>query len=220
MAKLDIYRINENQLSDYVSNQVANLFPDGLDIQSEIDKHIGESLHRLQKCINSIRVWRDDYFDPFHSSQYCTFLYFLANTIWKSSGNVDVPTRLFLLNKALNGIDLYFEIDLPPIFFIGHSVGIVLAKAKYGNHLVIYQNSTVGKNHGVAPCLEDGVILYPNTAVIGSCIIGAGSVISQGVSVVNQNTEPGSVVYRGNGQQLVFKKQKFRILDDFFNDAI
>jgi serine O-acetyltransferase len=62
----------------------------------------------------------------------------------------------------------------------------VLAKARYGNRLVLYQNSTVGKNHGAAPSLGEGVVLYPNSAIIGRCEIGAGSVIAQGVSVINR----------------------------------
>jgi serine O-acetyltransferase len=123
------------------------------------------------------------------------------------------------LNKALNGIDCFYEIELPEVFFIGHSVGIVLAKATYGNHLVLYQNSTVGKNHGIAPVLEDGVILYPNTAVIGKCQIGRRSVISQGVSVINQNTKANSLVFQGPSRGLLIKTPKKDILADFFRDV-
>ena len=52
---------------------------------------------------------------------------------------------MFILNKALNAIDLFYEIDMPARFFIGHSAGIVLAKASYADYLVLYPNSTVGK---------------------------------------------------------------------------
>jgi serine O-acetyltransferase len=121
-----------------------------------------------------------------------------------------------LLNKALNGIDCFYEIELPEVFFIGHSVGIVLAKATYGNHLVLYQNSTVGKNHGFAPTLGDRVVLYPNSAVIGRCFIGSGSVISQGVSVVNHSTPGESAVFRGQANQLLFKRMCRNVFDDFF----
>lgn len=47
---------------------------------------------------------------------------------------------------------------------------------------MLYQNSTVGKNHGVAPVIESGVIMYPNTAIIGRCHVRSGTVISQGVA--------------------------------------
>jgi serine O-acetyltransferase len=216
MPKLTILRVEKNCLSQYVSKQIANLFPDGYDINTTLEMHLDETLIRLRYCINSVRAWENDIFDPLHSSQYCTFLYFLSNTIWKASGNIEVPTRLFFLNKSLNGIDLFYEVELPPIFYIGHSVGIVLAKATYGNYLVLYQNSTIGKNLGDAPCIEEGVIVYPNSAVIGRSIIRKNTVISQGVSIINQNTEPNSIVYSSQGNKLVFIKQKKKIIDDFF----
>ena len=125
-------------------------------------------------------MWTPGRFDHLHSSQYTIFLYYLANTIWRGGGERAVCNKLFGLNKALNGIDLFYEIELPEVFFIGHSVGIVLAKATYGNRLVLYQNSTVGKNHGEAPVLGDGVVMYPNTAIIGRCEIGAGTVVEPG----------------------------------------
>ncbi len=56
-----------------------------------------------------------------------------------------------------------------------------------GEKLVLYQNSTVGKNHGTAPVLGEGVVMYPNTAVIGRCTIGDRTVIAQGVGVVNRD---------------------------------
>jgi serine O-acetyltransferase len=184
-----------------------------------IDVHLPESLERLECCIAGVKVWKLGQFDVLHSSQYCIFLYYLANTIWRHEQSVGICTRLFLLNKALNGIDCFYEIELPEVFFIGHSVGIVLAKASYGNHLVLYQNSTVGKNHGVAPVLEDRVVLYPNSAVIGRCRIGSGSLISQGVGVVNQDTPQNSAVFSGDGRRLVFKSLDRNVFADFFRDA-
>jgi serine O-acetyltransferase len=91
-----------------------------------------------------------------------------------------------------------------------------LAKATYGNHLVLYQNCTVGKNHGIAPVIEDRVVLYPNSAVIGRCRIGCGSLISQGVGVINHDTPGESAVFRGPHGSLIFKRLKRRVLDDFF----
>lgn len=216
MSQLVVKQIGRNNLAKYISKQVANLFPDGYDVYFTIENYIDESLERLHLCINAVRAWDNDIFNPLHSSQYCTFLYFLSNTIWRESGDTETPTRLFLLNKSLNGIDLFYEVELPPIFFIGHSVGVVLAKAQYGNYLVLYQNSTVGKNHGDAPSIEEGVILYPNSAVIGKSIIRKYSVISQGVSIINKNTEPNTIVFNAQGNGLLFIKPKRKFIEDFF----
>ncbi len=213
---MEILRMDRDRLLRYVAQQLHHTLPDDFDPQPDLKAHIDEALARLQVCINAVRPWRENQFDPLHSTQYCSFLYFLANTIWRRTGCTDTPTRLFLLNKALNSIDLFYEVEMPPIFFIGHSAGIVFAKATYGNYLVVYQNSTVGKNHGVAPVLEEGVILYPNTAVIGRSIVRNRSVLAQGVSVINAVTEANRVVYQGEGASLIFKKSGRDILSDYF----
>jgi len=214
---LTLVQTNRTSLVDYVSQQLTHFFPDHeSDTSHTIDRHIDQSLARLERCINAVKMWRIGEFDYLHSTQYAIFLYFLSNTIWIEEKNKRLCTKLFYLNKALNGIDLFYEIAMPDIFFIGHSVGIVLAKATYGNYLVLYQNSTVGKNHGIAPVLGEGVIMYPNSAIIGDCQIADGSVISQGVSVINKNTAAHSLVFQGEGGQLVFKKDQRNIFSDFF----
>ena len=210
--------IDRNQLADYVRKQLSNLLPLPADPQAAlIETHLDEALLRLNRCVSEVRMWTPNQFDVLHSSQYCIFLYYLSNTIWRREKAQKLCTQLFLLNKSLNAIDCFYEVELPEVFFIGHSVGIVLAKAKYGDHLVLYQNSTVGKNHGVAPVLEDGVILYPNTAVIGNCLVRQRSVISQGVSVINRDTEVDKVVFQGANGNLLFKDSSHPILGDFFS---
>lgn len=205
-------------LVDYTCAQVANLIPDGRGepLRQALEAHVDEALARVGHCIDQVRMWRPGEFDYLHSSQYCIYLYYLANTIWRASGERAACTRLFLLNKALNGIDLFYEIDMPKVFFIGHSVGIVLAKAQYGERLVLYQNSTVGKNHGVSPVLGDGVVMYPNTAVIGRCAVGAGTVISQGTSVINRDTPGDCIAFGAPGGGLSFKPLERAFAADFF----
>jgi serine O-acetyltransferase len=210
--------IDRSGLIGFTCAQIANLVPDGQDAEVEtlISKHIDEALSRLSTCIDAVRMWKPGEFNYLHSTQYCTYLYFLANTLWQHNESQATCTRLFLLNKALNGIDLFYEIEMPAIFFIGHSVGIVLAKATYGNYLTIYQNSTVGKNAGVAPVIGSGVVLYPNTAVIGRCQVGEHTVISQGTSIINRNTPGHCIAYPGVGGELVFKKPPKLFCEDFF----
>jgi serine O-acetyltransferase len=204
-------------LITYIETQLNQFFPDGMPVRGHIERHIDDALKRLQTCINGVRIWPMDAFDYLHSSQYAIFLYYLANTIWRQEGNESgVCTKLFFLNKALNGIDCFYEIEMPDIYFIGHSVGIVLAKATYGNYLVLYQNSTVGKNHGVSPVLEEGVVMYPNTAIIGRCHIGTRSVIAQGVGVINRDTPGDCLVFSGNDGNLVIKPNGRDILADIF----
>lgn len=218
MSYLKIHGLNREQLIHYITRQVDNLMPDSMPLDNQLlAKNLPFALERLRICINMIKPWKSNEFDYLHSSQYCIFLYYLANTIWQNSGESLLPTKLFNLNKALNGIDLFYEIEMPKHFFIGHSVGIVLAKATYGDYLVLYQNSTIGKNHGISPALDEGVILFPNSAIIGDSHIRSNTVISQGVSVINQDTLANSIVFQGRDRELVYKTQKRNFLADYFN---
>ncbi|WP_225934536.1 hypothetical protein [Cupriavidus sp. EM10] len=92
----------------------------------------------------------------------------------------------------------------------------MLAKATYGNYLVLYQNSTVGKNHGVAPVIGDGVVMYPNTAIIGRSHVRDNSVVAQGVSVLNRETPGNCLVYAGQAGDLVCKPASERAAEEYF----
>jgi len=204
-------------ISFFVINQIKNIFPskDGVNF-SIIGKNIGSALERTRVCINSVKIWKRNYFNIFHSSQYCIFLYYLSNTIWKVTGDDEVPTKIFLLNKALNSIDLFYEIEMPERFFIGHSVGIVFAKATYSDFLAVYQNSTVGKNHSVAPIFDGPALLYPNTAVIGGSRIAPWTVVSVGTKIVNSDTVEDAIVFPSSTSSLVMKKGARNIFNDIF----
>lgn len=217
---LTLVNSSREGLLRYLQRQLDNFFPDGDEgVHAALDARLDTALDRLAHCIGAVRLWRSGEFDVLHSSQYAIFLYYLAHTLHRSGAGQGLCNKLFFLNKALNGIDLFYEIDLPPVFFIGHSVGIVLAKATYGNHLVLYQNCTVGKNHGIAPVLGDGVVLYPHSAVIGNCQVRAGSVIAQGVSVVGRDTPGDCLVFQGDRGALQFARPGRDILADFFRDV-
>ena len=201
----------------YTAAQCAAIVPDGREaaFRAAVDAHLDEALERLHRCINACAPWRPDEFNPLQSSQHCIFLYYLSNTIWRRSGDTAAATRLFLMNKALHSIDLFYEIAMPEVFYIGHSLGIVLAKATYGNFLVLYQNSTVGRHKDQIPVIGERVVLYPNTAVIGRSVVGDDCVISQGTSVINRETPAGQMVF-DTGGDLAFRPRPDDLLKEYF----
>jgi serine O-acetyltransferase len=203
----------------YTTAQCVHIVPDGREdaFRQAVDAHLDEALDRLHGCINACAPWRPDQFNVLQSSQHTTFLYFLANTIWRRSGDTAAATRLFLMNKAFNGIDLFYEIAMPEVFYIGHSVGIVLAKATYGNFLVLYQGVTVGRHKDQIPEIGDRVVLYPNTAVAGRAVVEDDCVISQGTRVINKRAPKGSLVFAGEKPgELVFRPRPDDLLADYF----
>jgi len=130
--------------------------------------------------------------------------------------NAGTSTRLFLLNKALNGIDMFYEIAMPDIFALGHSTGIVLAKATYGNYLVLHQNCAVGRNREAAPVLGEGVVMYPGSSFIGRNHIGSFSTLSIGTRVVNRDTPGDCMVFGTEGGDLAFKPRSHRYAEEIF----
>ena len=206
-------------LITYVTGQCAAVVPDGREdaFRKAVEAHVEEALERMHRCVNSCAPWRPDEFNVLQSSQHTIFLYYLANTIWRRSGDTAAATRLFLMNKAFNGIDLFYEIAMPEVFYIGHSLGIVLAKATYGNYLVLYQNSTVGRHKDQIPVIGDRVVLYPNTAVVGRAVVENDCVISQGTSVINKRVPAGSMAFAGDkGGELAFRPRPDDLLKEYF----
>lgn len=210
---------SRESLLAYVTAQCAHVVPDGreADFRKAADAHFDEALERLHRCINACAPWRPDQFNVLQSSQHTLFLYYLSNTIWLRSGDTAAATRLFLMNKAFNGIDLFYEIAMPEVFYIGHSVGIVLAKATYGNYLVLYQNSTVGRHKDQIPVIGDRVILYPGTSIAGRAVVEDDCVISQGVRVINKRVPKGSLVFAGDkAGELSFRPRPDDLLSEYF----
>lgn len=212
---MELIGTHRTELVDYLTRQLDHFFPDGQDTRGGVDRDLDDALARTQTCIDAAVMWRKGCFDPLHSEQNTVFLYFLANTIHRKDGDRRLATKVFYLNKALNGFSCFYDTELPEIWFVGHSPGIVLARATYGSHLVLYQSCTVGKNHGAAPVLGRGVVLYPNSAIIGSCKVGDGTIVGQGQRLIDTET-PGNCYAFSDGARVVTKPPKHDVLGDIF----
>jgi serine O-acetyltransferase len=203
-------------LRDYLADQINHFFPDHVrDVREVIGRDLDEALDRFGPCANAARMWTPEEFYYLHSEQNTVFLYLLANTIWRNRANENICTKLFYLNKALNGFSCFYDTVLPDIFFVGHSPGIVLMRTTYANYFAVYQNCTVGQSNGKAPVMEEGVLMYPGSAILGCSRIRRGTVVAQGASVIDHDT-PGNCIAFSDGPNLVFKTPKRNLLQDIF----
>lgn len=215
---LELVDSSRAQLLEYLSRQLAQVFPDGHDPRPALDAHLDEALDRLAVCIAAVKMWTPGRFHYLHSEQNTQFLYYLANTIWRAKGDEKTATKLFYLNKALNGFHCFYDTELPQRFQVGHSVGIVLVRARYPEHFVIYQGSTVGRSHaGALPELGEGLIMYPGSAIIGACKVGPRTVLAQGASLIDTDA-PGDciVLPAGPDGRPVIKPAKRDYVTDYF----
>ncbi|HSI58346.1 MAG TPA: hypothetical protein VLA16_12380 [Ideonella sp.] len=206
-----------DRLAAYVCRQLENFFPDGHASGPSVQAAMGPALQRTRHCVAGVRAWQGG-FDPLVSAQYASFLYFLSREVAVSQADAATATRLFLLNKALHAMELFHEIELPDVFLLGHTPGLVFAKAGYGRHLVVHQGCTIGrKMGGERPVLEEGVVLFPNAMVIGRCHVRARSVIAPGVCLVDTDT-PGDCYVLPGPDGPVFKPARREVWRDYFVD--
>lgn len=195
-----------------VEIQLKNFFPTGVDLIIE-DAIFDVAYQRTVNCISSIKGWSNAGFDKLISWQYATYLYFLSREVFLQLEDLELAARLFLLNKTLNAFELYFQIELPNYFFLSHTPGLVFGQATYDNYCVFHQGCTVGRNGNDRPILQEGAVLYPNSSVIGRCLVRSNTVIAPGVQLVNQDTPGNCYVFMGERGRPVFKE-----IDEFFAD--
>ncbi|GAA5495488.1 hypothetical protein Rhal01_01663 [Rubritalea halochordaticola] len=133
-------------------------------------------------------------FNPYHSGQYTIFLYFLSNELYLNREHT-LADKVYFLNKTLNCLDLFYQIELPEVFFLDHPVGSVLGRAKYGNYFTFQQNCTVGGNHGIYPHLGENVRLFAGATVIGNSTLGNNVFVSAGAYIKDQDIPDNTIVF-------------------------
>lgn len=191
--------LDSHELAAYVTRLMATHFPDNRATSLDLQPIVVEALERIEN--NFSRIERKYFtidgrtsFDYLNGDHFATFLYFLANSAWKNTGDTVVPTKLFSLNKILHGLDLYFSVRLPEVFLLVHPVGTVIGNADYSNYLVVYQNCTIGSDAGKYPRFGEGVILYSRVSVLGNCSIGDNVVFAANSFVVNSDVPADSII--------------------------
>lgn len=206
--------LGEARLLELVKRQLGSLFffdeaPDG----AALAQALAPSLERVERCFAPApsKYYRREgevYFSPFHSGQYCIFLYFLANTVAAAGPqNRILADRLYYLNKALNSVDLFYEVRLPQVFFTDHPVGTVIGRATFGEYFSFTQNCTVGNNKGVFPRFGRNVAMMAGATVVGDCAIGDNVVISAQAYVKDTDIPDCSIVF-GTSPALTIKRME------------
>lgn len=151
-------------------------------------------------------------FNPYHSVKYMIFLYTISNELFLKHGRNSLSDKVYYLNKIMNGVDLYYEIELPERWCAEHPVGSVMGRAIYGENFFFYQCCTVGgttdKEGNIHyPVLKENVRMYSNSSILGKCHIGRNVNIGAGCIVKNQNIPDNSTVF-GQSPNLIIKRNK------------
>lgn len=121
-----------------------------------------------------------------------------------------IPRIMSEYTHSLTGIDIHPGATIGKGFFIDHGTGVVIGETCYiGNNVKLYQGVTLGAKsfpldeHGRPikhvqrhPTVEDGVIVYANSTILGGdTVIGRNSVVAGNVFLM-QSIPPQSLVTR------------------------
>lgn len=118
-----------------------------------------------------------------------------------------IPRLITEMAHSETGIDIHPGAQIGDYFTIDHGTGVVIGETSIiGNNVKLYQGVTLGsrsfplddKGHPIKgilrhPILEDDVIVYANSTILGRIIIGKGAIIGGNVWVTD-DVKPGDKV--------------------------
>jgi serine O-acetyltransferase len=217
-----IASLDKQVLALYLRNQLNSFFPDQNIVEVEnILRYMDDAIFRVGNCFKHIQKPYYNYagsltFNHLHSDHYAAFLYLFANTVWKIDRNEVLAAKVFLLNKALNGIDAFYGIDLPEVFLFIHPVGTVLGRAKYSNYFAVYQNCSVGASEDlIYPTFNGETIMYSKSSVIGNCNIGSNTIFAANSFLINNDVKNSKIILGSFPDNRIIQNDK-NVIDRIF----
>lgn len=176
---------------------------------------------RVEFCFlhNSNKYYRRGdkaYFNPFHSGQWCVFLYYLSNSIYlDSKENSIICDKIYYLNRMLNGCDLFYQVNLPEIFSLDHPLGTVIGRGTFKNYFSFAQGCTVGNNKGIFPDFGERVKMLSNSKVLGNSKIGNNVIIAANTFIKDTDIPDYSIVF-GSSPHLIVKRYAAEDFNTYF----
>lgn len=206
------------KLLDFTAHQIKKFF--NADLKSHLSVSLfNTAIRHTQECISGFRLNpdRDKNSDgleirPFYSKEYAVFLYWLSHELYLDK-DIEMASWIYYLNKALNCVELYYEVNLPSIWYCEHPLGSVMGRAQYGEYFFFYQGCTVGGNFELDgsikyPVIGDHVKMLSNSKIIGNSHVGNNVIVSANSYIKDANIPDGVIVF-GSSPNLVFKDNHF-----------
>lgn len=125
-----------------------------------------------------------------------------------------IPRIIAELAHSETGIDIHPGAQIGHSFMIDHGTGVVIGEtAVIGNNVRIYQGVTLGAKSfpldeagnpikGIIrhPRIEDDVIIYSNSTILGPITVGRGTIIGGNIWV-DKDVPPGSRILQRKGKK-------------------
>ena len=204
--------IPQSDLLSLLARQIDNFFTLDAAEKALLADVLPAVLDKVEQCfarIDNKYYRRSDglYFNPFHSGQYTIFLYTVARTLFERHPERSViADKVYYLNKCMNGLDLFYEVKMPPVFFLDHPLGTVMGRGTFGNYFTFFQGCTVGGNKDVYPVMGENVQMLSGSKVVGNSRIGDNVIISANAYVKDTDIPSCSIVF-GSSPNLTIKSR-------------
>ena len=204
LEELDLLiSISLEELEILVNKQLSNMFLLKSEEEEIVKSSIKEALKKCKFCFKPnlgkyFHFEDKTFFNPFHSGQYCIFLYYLSKVIYRIDKTYLISSicdRIYYLNKLLNSVDLYYRINLPNIFMLDHPLGSVMGNAKYNDGFAFSQNCTVGCSKGNYPILGQNVWMSSDSKILGKSIIGNNVIVAANTYIKDLEVPDFSIVF-------------------------
>lgn len=213
-----IFNIPKNLILELLKRQLNNFFLLEEKEEAILDIYYDHVLERCEQCFsqNIYKYYHRNgevYFNPYHSVQYMTFLYYFSHTIYvHSPSDSTLCDKIYYLNKMLNAVDILYAVELPDFFMAEHPVGSVMGRARIDNGFMFFQNCTVGgvERRGepeMYPVIGKNVHLYAGASIIGACKIGNNVSVGAGALIKNQDVPDNSIVF-GQSPYIIIKNKQ------------
>ncbi len=218
------FEIPVEDIKKLLVRQIDSLFSCNKGDSEKIENSFPVVIGKLEENFKALKnkyYNRDNiaYFNPFHSGQYCIFLYYMSRQIAHPEGGIGdtvLADKIYYLNKMMNSVDLFYKIELPMHFGLEHPLGTIMGRAKFGDYFYFYQQCTVGgtlKNGiEVYPIIGNNVQLCANSSILGDCKIGNNVIIGAGTTVKDQDIPDKSIVF-GSSPNLIIKENHHNSLE-------
>ena len=141
--------------------------------------------------------------NPFFSDHLTKLIHHINFALWKSKKDQVFSDCLFFILKSHCHINLFYRTSIPVYFFPFHALGSVLGRTNYGKYFFIHQNCNVGGNYTEFPIFGDGVVLGPNTSIVGKCKIGHNVKVGAGTLIIEKDIPDNSIIFGRPGNYVV-----------------
>lgn len=206
-------RYDEAGLAAFVAHQLNFVVPPP---SPDLLIYIHEAVQRTDSCLSACggRYFsREKMFSPYHSVQYGVFLYWLSRVMWERDGNGINAEKVYYLNRILNSVDLFYEVDLPRIWMCEHPLGSIMGRARYSDYFFFYQGCTVGGNRGSYPRIKEYVTMFSNSKILGNAQIGSHVIIGANAYVKDEDIPDNCIVSRESPNLTIKRKPQQEIAD-------